>query len=1109
MGRKGMTGQFRALQNGAPLVACPIANGFTPLAGRKITFRLTALFVLSLALAMSRCAFAQSSVVLTNLAQVRAVSLMEGTKGIPVALRATVTYIDPEWRMMFVQDQSGSAYVARSLPLTDASWNLQPGQQVDLKGITAPGIMQCNIKEQALHPVGQGPLPAPKSLDTEESLKIVDDARWARVAGMITVFKTLGKKLDLEFQAGPFRTLRLLVAQGNPINAQTLLGCAVEATGVYGLDLDASKRPTGTNVIWMNDLAGIQKMHSPPITPIVALAALAAKPAPVELAHVHGNVSSQSTGEFLIIRDDSGTVRVRCKNATVYPPGSSVEVFGYATSVGGSLVLSGARVITTNLQPIAENSPLADPIPLTADQNLPVLRQIAEVRNLTASDAARGYPVRIRGVVTYTDTNGAMLFIQDDSGGIFIDSNGKQFNTYPEARKLVEITGFTGPGDYAPVVEAEKIRVLGEAALPQPDSSPMQVLMTGTEDSQWVALDGVIRRQNVVETNTVMNLAVGNSVIQVTVPYADEHPAPRSFVDAWVEVRGVVATVFDDHRHLQGIEILIPNWDEVRAWSIGADAPFSLPVQPLNKLLEFHAGGEGFHRTHAHGTVTLCRKDGSFYLQDATGGMLVQPEAVTNVVKVGQMLDVVGFASIVDKLPALQEAIVQIAKGDSGLKPTPIPTEWPLSQELHGTLVRLSARVIGHSSSTTDETLKVQFGSWIIDAILDKQQLEDKLGGIDPGCVVNLTGVYLARLDDSLQVQSFQLGLRSPLEVQVLARPSWWNARRIFWLLAVLGAAFAVALTWVTMLHKQVHERTRELRSEIEVRKRIEVQVAKTHQELLSVSHQAGMAEVATSVLHNVGNVLNSVNISATVVADNAKNSKAAYLGKVVALVNEHKADLGAFLTEDPKGRQLPDFLKQLAAQWTAEQRHAVQEMDLLRKNIEHIKDIVAMQQNYAKISGVTESVKVVDLVEDALRMEAGTLVRHQVELIRDYAEIPAIVLEKHKTLQILVNVIRNAKHACDAADRRDKRLRIQVAKSAAGVRVALTDNGVGIARENLVRIFNHGFTTRTGGHGFGLHSGALAAREMGGSLTVQSDGLGCGATFTLELPMHPPSAGL
>ncbi len=182
----------------------------------------------------------------------------------------------------------------------------------------------------------------------------------------------------------------------------------------------------------------------------------------------------------------------------------------------------------------------------------------------------------------------------------------------------------------------------------------------------------------------------------------------------------------------------------------------------------------------------------------------------------------------------------------------------------------------------------------------------------------------------------------------------------------------------------------------------------------------------------------------------------------------------------------------------------ALGELNSLRENLEHIKETVAMQQSYARLCGVTETVQAADLVEDSLRLNAGAFARHGVALRREFHGVPPITVDKHKVLQILVNLVRNAKYACDESGRTDKLLILRVEQAGAGVRISVIDNGVGIAAQNMNRIFSHGFTTRQSGHGFGLHSGALAARELGGSLRAESEGPGRGAAFILELPCNP-----
>jgi PAS domain S-box-containing protein len=292
---------------------------------------------------------------------------------------------------------------------------------------------------------------------------------------------------------------------------------------------------------------------------------------------------------------------------------------------------------------------------------------------------------------------------------------------------------------------------------------------------------------------------------------------------------------------------------------------------------------------------------------------------------------------------------------------------------------------------------------------------------------------------------------------------------------------------------------------DITERRHAEEERERVHKQLLTASRQAGMAEVATNVLHNVGNVLNSVNVSASMVSERIKRSKCTGLGRVAALFSEYSADLATFMS-GPQGRHVPAYLTELANELVAERDAAVAELTALRSNIEHIKEIVAMQQGYARLGGVTDTVDVRVLVDDSLRMNEGAFNRHGVTIVRDFEDVPPVRVDKHKVLQILVNVIRNAKYACsEAKGGGDRRVTVRVRASTSAVLVAIIDTGVGIPRENLDRIFSYGFTTRAEGHGFGLHSSALAARELGGTLRAESPGPGMGATFTLTLPLAAP----
>ena len=289
-------------------------------------------------------------------------------------------------------------------------------------------------------------------------------------------------------------------------------------------------------------------------------------------------------------------------------------------------------------------------------------------------------------------------------------------------------------------------------------------------------------------------------------------------------------------------------------------------------------------------------------------------------------------------------------------------------------------------------------------------------------------------------------------------------------------------------LEQRVKERTRELEQ--------------VHAQLVRTARQAGMAEVATNVLHNVGNVLNSVYTSTQVARERARGLRLEHVGRVAGMLQERQADIAAFLTQDVRGRNVMPFLEKLGSHLLKERQEIVSLLEDVSRYTEHIGEIIKVQQSYARTPRLHEPVQVAELVEDALRINDAALTRHQVKVERHLAPLPPVPTDKHKVLMILVNLVSNAKHALDDNPPERRVLTVKLEQLLPErIRVSIQDNGVGIQQELLTRIFQFGFTTRDEGHGFGLHSSAIAAQELGGSLTAHSDGPGRGATFTLELP--------
>jgi len=305
-------------------------------------------------------------------------------------------------------------------------------------------------------------------------------------------------------------------------------------------------------------------------------------------------------------------------------------------------------------------------------------------------------------------------------------------------------------------------------------------------------------------------------------------------------------------------------------------------------------------------------------------------------------------------------------------------------------------------------------------------------------------------------------------------------------------------------LEFRVTVRTQELREQVIAKDSALAELAEAQKRLIDLSRISGMAEVATGVLHNVGNVLNSVNVSATIVGDHLRELRISQIGELVSVLEDHRNELSDFVTNDPRGQRVLPYMGNLARHMEQERDQLGKEVASLAQHITHIKGIVAMQQTYARSSGVYEKIALTDLMEDALSITRPTMERHGVALHIESEDLPPITTDRHKVLQILLNLMRNAKDAVKESGSPNRQITIRMLRvSEERIAICVADNGIGIPQANLVRIFSHGFTTKRDGHGFGLHSGALAAKQLGGSLTAESHGTNAGATFTLELPIQ------
>ena len=305
--------------------------------------------------------------------------------------------------------------------------------------------------------------------------------------------------------------------------------------------------------------------------------------------------------------------------------------------------------------------------------------------------------------------------------------------------------------------------------------------------------------------------------------------------------------------------------------------------------------------------------------------------------------------------------------------------------------------------------------------------------------------------------------------------------------------------------NKELAQTNANLHVEIKERKKAEEEREKLHQQLIQASRHAGMADVASSVLHNVGNVLNSINVSTDTLLKTLRKPMVGDVCRIASMFNEHQSNLQEFLTMDPKGKQIPGYLSLVAESLSGSHQAIQSELDSLVQKVDHIKHVILSQQDIARAGTVREVVKADDLMEQALMMVIPEPEKYRFDVIREFSQVPKFMTDRHQVLQILVNVITNAKNAMVEYPGPKHRLTLRIGSGTEGtgsVRFEIIDTGRGILAEHLPRLFTQGFTTRKEGHGLGLHSAAISAKCVGGSIKAYSEGDGRGARFTVELPL-------
>jgi PAS domain S-box-containing protein len=457
---------------------------------------------------------------------------------------------------------------------------------------------------------------------------------------------------------------------------------------------------------------------------------------------------------------------------------------------------------------------------------LPTLTRIEQIRGLKLEEAKRGYRVRIRAVVTYCRAADGDLFIQDSTAGVWVDP--KEFNLNLRSGQLIEVEGTAGVGDFSPEIDKARVRILGEAPLPVPRRVSGDELASGRQDSQWVEVQAVVRSATERGTDLTLNASSGAYHFKVFVP--DYGTPPTDLVDSVVRVRGVFAGTYTLSGLFTGFQILVPSRSGIQIVRRPSDGLFSLPVRPIHFFLRLTPEGAFTHRVHVQGVVTY-QGAGLLYIRDQDEALLIHLSMPTaqasqdaasrlsgslTSVKVGDLVDVVGFPELGDYAPVMRDAVFR----KIGVSSPPQPVRMSVEKALHGDhdadLVRLSGELLNRTDRDGQELLELQAGNTIFRAEMEKENGTRPLDPLRPGSLLELTGIRRIEVDDNRAPRAFSLLLRSPADIVVLKRPPWWTLRKGLAALAMLMSAVLAVLGWVAVLRRRVRSQTELIRERLE-----------------------------------------------------------------------------------------------------------------------------------------------------------------------------------------------------------------------------------------------------------------------------------------------------
>jgi two-component system, cell cycle sensor histidine kinase and response regulator CckA len=963
-------------------------------------------------------------------------------KALPIdfELACTVTFFDPEWRVLFVQDEEGNgAYV----PYGSNPYPFKAGEAILARGQILPPTVDISFEHAVVTArVGKPLRPIPVTHEVTQHTRFV--CKYVSVEGLVDWVRRVDERhMQLAISIDEYNA-RCWVQMDPGAPTPDLLDKKVQVEGVYNAKVGPDgilsslelMVPVGAKLSVLNRL----EEHPGFNLPVTPIGHLLGRPAD-QLVRVVGSVVARETGRFVRIRDGSGQIDVMTGQMRPLAVNDMIEAVGNPVPSGPSWRLENAVFRSYTKTAASVTAPSEGTLGTAAD-----------VLGLSAQEAAAGRPVRLTGVVTWSHPSAPFFFITDSSGGIRI-MRGDSDSMLRSPGRNVEVEGVTAMGAFAPVVVAKHFERVSESVLPMADQVSVEHALTGVEEAQWVEMRGYLRRIHRQGGWNRLELATATSDFVAILPATEDVSA---MVGSVIQLHGVCAAEADDQRKLTGIQLWVPGISYVQVEEPAPVDPFTVPLRPLASLGQFETVHSFNRRVRVAGVVLHHTPGNNLWIEeDGHNLMIAASDALP--LHSGDRVEAVGFLGRQAGRIALREAVVRRMSTGEQPRPQGMEPHSPPAVALDGKLVAISGLLLDSAQIGGTTQFTIQAGTVIFRAVLASAGSE--LAALDHGTQVRLTGVHEVEYDQNGRPAAFMLRLRSPSDVVVLEKPSWWTRGRILTFTGMLALGAFLFLGWNTVLRRQVRRQTGQIRLQLERETRLQAELARAGK-LESLGLLAG------GIAHDFNNLL-------TVLMGN------------ISLIRD---DSG--LTPD-----------------------AAESLEQAEKAASRARDLTQQLLTFAKggapiRSAVSLPEIVREVAEFALR---GSKVRCQFDLPSSLW--PANV-DKGQIGQVVQNIVINAIQAMPEGGVVDIALSNREVGTELGgvlapgryVRLDIADHGPGISTADLGRIFDPYFTTKKNGSGLGLATVHSIVKKHAGHITAESM-IGRGTTFHIWLPAAEAAA--